>query len=146
MGNTKTSTALRRVSSTLSKVSTPPSVTRPSKSSKQSKIVCLKLSSSALLRFPHEKGTRKSTQTKPPPPSIPIPTVPNEKVKPVGVKSEPKTPPAPIRTEVPSPPTDNTNQKPAIGPKTGTKRELGEGVDDSGKSKARPGPKKRQKM
>lgn len=146
MGNSKTANAQRRVPSSLSKVSTPPSVTRPGKTPKTSKIICLKLLSASLARYPHEKPARKPAQPKPAPPSIPTPTPSNEKAKSAAVKSEPKTPPAPSQPEIPDDPAENMSQKPTTGPKTGMKRELGEGVDDSAKSKARPGPKKRQKL
>lgn len=145
MGNSKNSYS-RRVSSTLSKVTTPPSTARPTKASKPSKVIQLKLTSALLARFPHEKVPRKPSQSKSPPASTPNPAFPSEKASTVEVKSETKTSPAPSVPEIPPVPVVDMSQKGSSVPKTGVKRELGEGVDDSAKSKSRPGPKKRQKM
>lgn len=145
MGNSK-ATSSRRVSSTLSKVSTPPSTARPSKTSKPSKVIQLKLTSALLARFPHEKIARKPSQSKSSSTSTPVPVVSNEKASSAEVKSETKTSPAPGVPEIPLIPTVDMNQKGPLVSKTGVKRELGEGVDDNAKSKSRPGPKKRQKL
>lgn len=146
-GNTKSASSARRVSSTAPKVSTPPSTTRPSKTSKQSKIIQLKLSSLLLARFPHEKCTKKSAPPKPsstPAPIAPAPS--NEKSAVVDIKTEIKSSPAPSPPDIHVPSVIDANQKGATGPKTGMKRELGEGVEENPKSKSRPGPKKKQKM
>lgn len=145
-GTTKSTTTLRRVPSSLSKVSTPPSTTRPVKNPKQSNVIKLKLPPTKLSRFPHEKPTRKASQTKTPPAPLPATPLASDKAKPLPTKAEPKTPPASIRSDIPETPIDNMNQQAPTGTVIGVKRELGEGVDDSAKSKARPGPKKRQKM
>ncbi|MCJ1464937.1 hypothetical protein MMC07_003552 [Pseudocyphellaria aurata] len=145
MGNSK-ATSSRRVSSTLSKVSTPPSTARPTKASKPSKVIQLKLTSTLLARFPHEKPSRKPSQSKSSSTSTPVPGVTNEAASSTEVKSETKTSPAPSATEIPSIPAVDITPKGSSGPKVGVKRELGEGVDDNAKSKSRPGPKKRQKL
>ncbi len=145
-GNTKTTNSLRRGSSSLSKVSTPPATLRSGKGSKPSLTVKLSLSSSILSRFPHDKPPRKPLPSKPtaaPPP--PNPTQ-NEKVKVLAAKPELKPRPPPNQAEVPERPADQVPSKGSSTPKAGAKRELGEGVDDNGKSKARPGPKKKQKL
>lgn len=145
--NTKSTTSLRRASSSLSKVATPPATARSGKTSKPSLIVKLNVSSTILSRFPHEKPTRKAPPSKsttaPPPSAAPVT---NEKAKPVPVKLEQKPSPSPPQPESPETPSDKVTSKGTAGPKAGTKRELGEGLDDSAKSKARPGPKKRQKL
>lgn len=153
MGANTKSTTVRRASSSLSKVATPPAAVRSGKGSKPSLIVKLNVSSTILSRFPHEKPTRKaplpkSTTAPPPlpPPPPPAAPAPNEKAKVVPVKSESKPSPSPPQPESPETSSDKVTSKGTAGPKTGTKRELGEGVDDSAKSKARPGPKKRQKQ
>lgn len=146
-GNTKSASSTRRVSSTAPKVPTPPSTARPSKTSKQSKIIQLKLSSILLARFPHEKCTKKSAPPKPsstPAPIAPAPS--NEKSAVVTIKTENKSSPAPSPPDLHVPSVTDANQKGATGPKTGMKRELGEGVEENPKSKSRPGPKKKQKM
>ncbi|MCJ1267334.1 hypothetical protein MMC22_007219 [Lobaria immixta] len=145
MGNSK-NTSSRRVSSTLSKVSTPPSTARTPKASKPSKVIQLKLTSALLAEFPHEKIARKPSQTKSSSTSTVTPAVSNDKVTLAEVKSETKTSPAPSAPEIPPIPAVDMSQKGSSGPKTSVKRELGEGVDDGAKSKSRPGPKKRQKL
>ena len=145
--NTKSTTSLRRASSSLSKVATPPATARSGKSSKPTLIVKLSVPSTVLSRFPHEKPTRKApppkSTTAPPPSAAPVT---NEKAKVVPVKLEQKPSPSPPQPESPETPSDKVTSKGTAGPKAGTKRELGEGLDDSAKSKARPGPKKRQKL
>lgn len=146
-GNTKSASSARRVSSTAPKISTPPSTARPSKSSKQSKIIQLKLSSLLLVRFPYEKATKKTAPPKPLSTPTPIAAAPpNEKSVVVDIKTEIKSSPAPSPPDIPMPSVIDANQKGATGPKTGMKREFGEGVEENLKSKSRPGPKKKQKM
>lgn len=146
-GNTKSASSARRVSSTAPKVSTPPSTARPSKTSKQSKIIQLKLSSTLLARFPHEKPTKKPVPPKPSSTPAPIAAAAsNEKSAVVDIKTEIKSSPAPSLPEISVPSVIDANQKGATGPKTGMKRELGEGVEENPKSKSRPGPKKKQKL
>ena len=145
-GNTRTNTSLRRGSTSLSKVSTPPATARSGKGSKSSLIVKLSLSPSKLSHFPHERPPRKAPPSKastaPPPPT---PTL-TEKVKVVASKAEPISSPPTTQPDIPETPPDKVASKGILGPKAGTKRELGDGVDDSAKSKARPGPKKKQKL
>ena len=146
-GNTKSTSSARRVPSTAPKVSTPPSTARPSKTSKQSKIIQLKLSSALLARFAHEKPTKKPAPPKPSSAPTPIAAAPsNEKSAVVDIKTEIKSSPAPSPPAVSVPSVIDANQKGATGPKTGMKRELGEGVEENPKSKSRPGPKKKQKL
>lgn len=146
-GNTKSASSARRVPSTAPKVSTPPSTARPSKTSKQSKIIQLKLSSTLLAGFPHEKASKKAAPPKPSSTPAPIAAAPsNEKSAVVDIKQEIKSSPAPSPPEISVPSVIDANQKGAAGPKTGMKRELGEGVEENPKSKSRPGPKKKQKL
>ncbi|KAI4155490.1 MAG: hypothetical protein L6R39_001232 [Caloplaca ligustica] len=148
----KTSNAMRRASSGLGKVSTPPSSNRPSKGSKASKIVRLKLPSKVLARFapdtpeedapspaPTAKQTSNSTATAPA----------KDELKPVNVKPEASSPPADTPgSSTPQPPPKDSVAKStdkASSPKTGSKRGLGTGVDGP-KPRARPGPKKKSKL
>lgn len=143
-GNTKSASSARR---TAPKVPTPPSTARPSKTSKQSKIIQLKLSSALLARFPHEKPTKKPAPPKASSTPTPIATAPSdEKPTVVDIKTEIKLSPAPSPPGISVPSVIDANQKGATGPKTGMKRELGEGVEENPKSKSRPGPKKKQKL
>ncbi|KAL9595629.1 MAG: hypothetical protein Q9219_006335 [cf. Caloplaca sp. 3 TL-2023] len=143
---------MRRASSGLAKVSTPPSSTRNSKGSKPSKTVCLKLPRSALARF--------------------VPDTPDEAASPIPVKKptfdstavapprQPESKPSKVKPEASSPPdevADPSTPQPlpkessaktttkASSPKTGSKRALGAGVDGP-KPKTRPGPKKKSKL
>lgn len=148
-GNTKSASSARRVSATARKVSTPPlSTARPSKAStKQSKIIQLKLSSPLLARFPHEKPTKKPALPKHSSTPVPIVAAPSNEIPAVvDIKTEIKSSPAPSPPEIHVPSVIDANQKGATGPKTGMKRELGEGIEENLKSKSRPGPKKKQKL
>ncbi|KAL8956655.1 MAG: hypothetical protein Q9193_005882 [Seirophora villosa] len=146
----KTSSATRRASSGLAKVSTPPSSNRTTKASKASKILRLKLPSEALARFaPH------------PPDDAPSPVPPTKQVqdavapveeepKPISVKPEKSSPPPPHPTgsATPQPPPKDPSGKnitKASSPKIGSKRGLGAGLDGT-RPRARPGPKKKLKM
>ncbi|KAL9577723.1 MAG: hypothetical protein Q9212_006184 [Teloschistes hypoglaucus] len=143
----------RRVSSSLAKVSTPPTSARTSKAAKSSKIVALKLPSKLLLRF-DSNSPGQEPSPKPPPKQIPDVTstsspLEEEDSKPVDVKGEVISPPtATPGSETPQPPTKDIKGKPttkASSPKTGSKRALGAGVDGP-KPRARPGPKKKAKL
>ncbi|KAI4129726.1 MAG: hypothetical protein LQ338_002110 [Usnochroma carphineum] len=146
----KTSSAMRRASSGLAKVSTPPSSNRTSKGSKASKIVCLKLSSNALARFAPDTpddAPSPTPLTKQTPDATG--TAPTEgESKPVNVKPEASSPPgetAGSGTAQPPPKEPaGKNTTAASSPKTGSKRGLGAGVDGP-KPRARPGPKKKLK-
>ena len=149
----KPQNSVRRVSS-LSKVSTPPSSARASKSSKAAKLVCLKLSSNHLARFPHETSNQpppppSSSTKKPAAPAVTTATT-KEETRPAEPKLEVVSPPPPTTTssDTPQPSIHESALKPATkqsNPKTGTKRGLGAGVSDP-KPRARPGPKKKLKL
>lgn len=147
----KTATVPRRVSSTLSKVSTLPNVAtpvatnnaRPNKSSKQSKVVSLKLSKAKLSRFPHEQPVRKPSQQKKSPLSTSTTVPPDEPATTAHIKSEPdNTSPSNESAPVSSPVKDVKQEGlPALKP--GVKRELGAGVESEDKDKPKNPPRKR---
>ncbi|KAL9000974.1 MAG: hypothetical protein Q9169_000458 [Polycauliona sp. 2 TL-2023] len=145
----KSSNPVRRVSSGLARVSTPPTSTRNRQAPKGSKIVCLKLSSKALRRFAPDTPER-----------IPSPVSPTKQAPEVVPKvptSERDSKPTQIKAEAPSPPGTAESPLPtakdSVGkntakestPKTGSKRGLGAGVEGP-KPRARPGPKKKVKV
>ncbi|KAL9629913.1 MAG: hypothetical protein Q9204_005006 [Flavoplaca sp. TL-2023a] len=148
----KSSNPIRRVSSGLAKVSTPPTSSRNNKTSKGSKIICLKLSSKALRRFapdPPETISSPVSPTKQAPEVAPkLPALERES-KTVQVKAEASSPPeAAAASEVPpSAAKDSLGKNTAkeSTPKTGSKRGLGAGVEGP-KPRARPGPKKKIKV
>ncbi|KAL8722015.1 MAG: hypothetical protein Q9181_007579 [Wetmoreana brouardii] len=148
----KTSNAIRRASSGLAKVSTPPTSSRVGKGPKQSKMICLKLPSKLLARFAPEIPDQAPS---PLPPSKHTPDaaasspVEEKEPKPVEVKPETISPLAATPgSETPQPaskePLGKSTTK-ASSPKTGSKRSLGIGVDGP-KPRARPGPKKKIKL
>lgn len=147
----RTATVPRRVSSSLSKVSTPPTTTtpaatnntRPIKPSKPSKIVSLKLSKARLSRFPHEQTVRKSSQPKKSPLSTSTTVPPDEPATSAHIKSEPdNTSPSNESAPVSSPVKDVKQEGlPALKP--GVKRELGAGVESEDKDKPKNPPRKR---
>ena len=148
----KSSNPIRRVSSGLAKVSTPPISSRNNKTSKGSKIICLKLSSKALRRFapdPPETIPSPVSPTKQAPEVAPkVPALERES-KTVQVKAEASSPPeAAAASEVsPSAAKDSLGKNTAkeSTPKTGSKRGSGAGVEGP-KPRARPGPKKKIKV
>lgn len=137
---TKQATAVRRFSSSLSKVSTPPTtptstiITRPSKPSKQSKIIHFNLSKDVLSRFPHDQAPRKSSHLKKSPLSTSTTVASGE---PVAVKSDPESTTV-IKGEAAPSPAKAIKAEDGQGPMTGEKRELGTGVDGDEKAKANP--------
>ncbi|KAL8941942.1 MAG: hypothetical protein Q9216_001970 [Gyalolechia sp. 2 TL-2023] len=148
----KASNSMRRVSSNLAKVSTPPSSTRATKASKSSRVVCLKLPGKLLARFAPDVPDKAPS---PIPPTNSTPDAPanvaakEEEPKAIKVKPEAASPPdeaAGSSTPQPSSrePGGKTATK-ASSPKTGSKRALGAGVDGP-KPRARPGPKKKSKL
>ncbi|KAL8722225.1 MAG: hypothetical protein Q9225_001270 [Loekoesia sp. 1 TL-2023] len=149
----KSNNSVRRVSSTLSKVSTPPSSNRGSKGSKPSKILCFKLPSKALALFAPDTP-EESTLSIPPikkdqDANITLAPAPEEELKSVDVKPEASSPPEDTAgPETPQPAVkapSSRNATKASSPKTGSKRGLGAGVDGP-KPRARPGPKKKSKL
>ncbi|KAI4216463.1 MAG: hypothetical protein LQ351_000952 [Letrouitia transgressa] len=151
----KASNPTRRVSSSLSKVSTPPNSIRGSKSSRPTKIITLKLSAKALSRFPHDqpqaqpssapKQTGKRAST-----SANNTSHKKDEAKSAEVKHEKGSPPPPpSSSETPQPSAnDSASSKAAAksgSPKTGSKRGLGAGVEGP-KPRARPGPKKKIRL
>lgn len=148
----KASASMRRVSTNLAKVSTPPSSTRATKGSKQSKVVCLKLPGKVLARF------APSVSEKAPSPIAPAKQTPDtpasvatkdEEPKSIKVKPEAVSPPDDAAgSSTPQPPSKEPSGKitmKASSPKTGSKRALGAGVEGP-KPRARPGPKKKSKL
>ena len=144
----KAATAPRRVSNSLSKVSTQPTTTTPTpttnarsiKSSKPSKIVHLKLSRDKLSPFPHEQISRKPTQQKKSPLSTSTTVTPDEPVTSAPIKSEPDNPPPSNEGGSPSSP---VKQEALPAPKAGVKRELEAGVESEDKDKTKNPPRKR---
>lgn len=143
-GPSKQSGSVRRVSSSLSKVSTPPTTApaRPSKAS-NSKIVHLRLSKDVLLAFPHDQSVPKARLAQ----SSPI-----TKTKSAPMKAS--TSSVPVRSET------DTNSSAGGGPddkhshpkdvkqesKTGVKRELGSGAEGDSQSKSKSNPRKRPRV
>ena len=147
----KTTTAPRRASSALSKVSTPPTTAtptsttnaRPNKTSKPSKVVNLKLSKDKLSRFPHEQIVRKSNPPKKSPLSTSTIVTPDEPAAPI--KSEPdKTTPSNESGPALSPVQD-VKEDGVPAPKSGVKRELGAGTESDDKDKSKNSARKRSR-
>ncbi|KAL8864055.1 MAG: hypothetical protein Q9198_010127, partial [Flavoplaca austrocitrina] len=148
----KSSNPIRRVSSGLAKVSTPPTSSRNNKTSNPSIMICLKLSTNALRRFapdPPETIPSPGSPTKHAPEVAPqVPALERES-KTVQHPAEASSPPeAAAASEVPQsaakdPLGKNTAKEST--PKTGSKRGLGAGVEGP-KPRARPGPKKKIKI
>ena len=147
----KAATAPRRVSNSLSKVSTPPTTTtptpttnaRPTKSSKPSKVIHLKLSRDKLSRFPHEQIARKPTQPKKSPLSTSTTVPPDEPVTSAPIKSEPDNSTPSNGGGSPSSPVKDVKQEALLAPKAGVKRELEAGVESEDKDKTKNPPRKR---
>ena len=147
----KTATGPRRVSSSLSKVSTPPSTAtptatpnaRPIKPSKPSKVVKFKLSKDKLSRFPHEQIVRKSSQPKKSPLSTSTTVPPDEPATSAPIKSEPDNTPSSNESGPVSSPAKDVKQEGRPAPKSGVKRELEAGVESDDKDKAKNPPRKR---
>lgn len=147
----KSGSTTRRVSSSLSKVSTPqtntpappPPPTRAAKSSKPSKIVRIKLPKDQLKVFPHEQRLRKSSHAK----ASPLST---SKV----ITSDNSTPSAAVKPEPDSTSTLSGEQdteslvkdvksEASTAPKTGVKRDFGALVEGDDNDKAKTNPRKR---
>ena len=150
---TKATTAPRRTSSSLSKVSTPPTTApptvatnaRPNKTSKPSKVVNLKLSKDKLSRFPHEQIVRKSNPPKKSPLSTSTVVTPDEPVAAAPIKSEPdKTTPSNESGSASSPAQD-VKEDGVPAPKSGVKRELGAGTESDEKDKSKNPARKRSR-
>ncbi|MCJ1257551.1 hypothetical protein MMC24_005377 [Lignoscripta atroalba] len=129
-----------------SKMTPPTSGARGSKVQKPSKIAALKLSSSILSRFPHERVTRKPSRIKSPASSAststPIP--PSDTRSSADVKPESSAIPAAAGSENLEIPNDESKRK--GGPGSKLKRPFGSLSDGFNKPRAKPGPKKRQKL
>ena len=147
----RTATAPRRVSSSLSKVSTPPTTAtpiattnaRPNKSSKPSKVVSLKLPKDKLSRFPHEQVVRKSNQPKKSPLSTSTTVPPDEPATPAPIKSEPENASPSNESGPTSSPVKDVKQEGLSAPKPGVKRELGAGTESDDKEKSKNPSRKR---
>lgn len=141
--------SVRRVSSSLSKVSTPrtSALARPSKSTKPSKIVQLKLSPETLSAFPRDEITQTTGQTK---------TSPKATTK--AFQSTALTPPTRLKFEADTSssqggdrddsqsPVKDIKQEGQNGVKTDTKRALGAGVEGDDPAKAKANPRKRPRV
>ena len=138
----------RKSLASITKASTPQSTEKISKSTKPSKIVHLHLSPPTLLRFPHDAITQKSVPKKKSPLSISTPAPSGDPTPPPELKSHssgtPASPPTNTKPE-PTPPVDSI-KKDWANPKTGSKRELGAGVEEPVKPKGKPGPKKKPRL
>lgn len=141
----KQSATQRRVSNPPSKVSTAPPADKTPKSSKPSRVLRFNLPKSRLSLFPHEQATPKSVPKKKSPLSTSTLATPADPPQ-QELKSEPNETPAPIVPKIEPPTTENTMKKESSSPKTGSKRELGAGVEEPVKVKARPGPKKKPRL
>ena len=149
---TKSGNTPRRISSSLSKVSTPPSTstttvpsrTNKSSSSKPSKIIPLKLPKNKLLQFPHGH-LRKGSQAKASPLSSSKVITPDESGTDVTVKNEPSSIPALQGDKGSRSPTKDTKSEKSSTSKTGVKRELGAGVEGDDSDKLKGNARKRPK-
>ena len=149
----KSATAPRRVSSSLSKVSTPPTTAtpvattnaRPIKPSKPSKVVNLKLSKERLSRFPHDQIVRKTSQPKKSPLSTSTTVAPDEPATPAPSKSDPDNTTPSNESGPASSPVKEIKQEGPSAPKSGVKRELGAGIESDDKDKSKNPPRKRPK-
>lgn len=147
----KAAAAPRRVSSSLSKVSTPPTTAppiattnaRPVKSSKPSKVISFKLSKEKLSRFPHEQIARKSSQPKKSPLSTSTTVPPDEVATSAPIKSELDSTPTSNESGPASSPVKDVKQEDLSAPKPGVKRELGAGTESEDKDKSQNNPRKR---
>ncbi|MCJ1448664.1 MAG: hypothetical protein MMC23_009181 [Stictis urceolatum] len=114
--------------------------------SKQSKQITLKLPSSQLSKFPHEKPITKSEPSKASSPSS-SPATPTAANKDSPPSSESKTD---VKTETPNGTSSNLQvpvdgrKKGTGGSKAGTKRPLSAIADGQPKPRGKPGPKKRK--
>lgn len=133
----------RRASGSASKVAAPASAEKASKSSKPSQIIRLKLPKATLAGFPHEPTPSKSMPKKKSPLStstLAAPSDPPPQDEP-SKESEVTTSPPVVKPETSS--GESPTKKEPSSPKTGMKRELGAGVEEPVKVRARPGPKKK---
>ncbi len=142
----------RRVSSSLSKVSTPPTTAatstpgRAAKSSKPSQIVHIKLSKDRLKAFPHEKHIRKAGHAKASPLSTSKVITPDDSTtSTTAVKAEPDSTPTSNGERNSASPVKDVKSEAPPATKTGVKRELGAGVEGDDKDKAKANPRKRAK-
>ena len=141
----------RRVSNPSSKAaSTPASAEKAPKSSKPTRLITIKLPKARLTRFPHEPTPPKSVPKKKSPLSTSTLATPAEPPAQEKPKSEPKSDSSETPTSAPPKPATPSAQEPVkkepSSPKTGSKRELGAGVEEPVKVKARPGPKKKPRL
>lgn len=142
----------RRVSSSLSKVSTPPTTTiasaptRANKSSKPSKIVHIRLPKDRLLRFPYDQQPRKASQAKASPLSTSTVVTPDESTKSSTVQVEADSTPT-LRGggQDSTSPVKDVKSETVATPKAGVKRELGAGVEGDDQDKPKTNVKKRPK-
>ncbi|CAF9934455.1 MAG: hypothetical protein ALECFALPRED_005953 [Alectoria fallacina] len=147
----KTATAARRVSSSLSKVSTPSNTAtpvattnaRPIKPSKPSKVVNLRLPRDMLSRFPHEQTVRKVTQPKKSPLSTSTIVAPDEPTASAPIKTEPDHTTPSTESGSSSSPVKDVKQEGLPALKSDVKRELGAGVESEDKDKPKNPPRKR---
>lgn len=144
MAPPKQSTGQRKSSSSLSKTSTNPSADKSSKPAKPTKIIHLQLPKSSLLRFPHDPIAQKSVPKKKSPLSISTTAPPRDPTPTPESNETPVPPPTVPKVEVA--PSEEPIKKESTSPKTGSKRELGTGVEEPVKQKGKPGPKKKPRL
>ena len=149
MAPPKQGSGQRKSSSSLPKTSTPPSTEKNSRPSKPTKIVHLQLPKPSLLLFPHDPIAQKSVPKKKSPLSISTSAPARDPTPPPESKSdsnEAPLPPPSISTKVELKITEDPVKKESASPKTGLKRELGTGMEETMKAKGKPGPKKKPRL
>ena len=149
-GPTKQTSGVRRMPSSLSKVSTPPSTSssKQSKSSKPNLIVQLKLPKEYLSQFPHDySSTGESIETKPISSSTTKPTVSTGSASSAPGKSESDASLSATGAGDENHSSDSKlKQGDTNNPKAGVKREIDAGVAGDEKPKPKPAQRKRPKV
>ena len=140
---------VRRTSSTLSKVATPPNSSRASKTAKQSLVVRFNLPSASLSKFPHEAPPQKPPPSKASSSSTSTPTASSQPVPLTDVKSDQDSTPQPAPSEEKlETPVESDQAKPSVPSKAGVKRDAEQALDGPPVSKGRGrfGPRKKVKV
>ena len=139
----------RRVSSSLSKVSTPPATAaastsaRSAKSSKPSRVVHFKLSKDQLRQFPHEEQIKKAGRAKASPLSTSKVITPDDPTTSTAVKPDPETTPTLNEEQIPAVTPKAAKSEASSASKTAAKKEVGAGTEGDDKDKAKTNVKKR---
>ncbi|KAI9880791.1 MAG: hypothetical protein M1830_000227 [Pleopsidium flavum] len=119
---------------------------RPSKTSKSTKIVRLRLSPTLLIRFSSKPSSRKDSKSKSSSSSTSTPAPVVVSASSTDNASETNSTPAPGVARSSQSPGDESKRKSIAGPNAGTKRGLGSGTDVMAKPRGKPGPKKKPKL